>query len=68
MGRYQVATAITYATLSVSNWLGRNSNYATILNKVNGVLGILTGFSAGGAIAYVLDAVDATGVNQRIQF
>lgn len=37
-----VSVAITYTTMAVTNWFGKNVSYAAILSKVTGVLGIIT--------------------------
>lgn len=68
LGKYQLSVAITYTTMAVTNWLGKNVSYAAVLSKVTGVLGIITNYSPGNAIAYVIDSIDATGRNGRVQF
>lgn len=68
MGRYQLSVAITTVAYNVVRWAGANASKANILSKVNGCLGIICGFSVGNAVAYVLDGVDLSGTNNRIQF
>ena len=67
-GYYRLAGVVATVTTNVMAWLGKHQNYANVLQKVNGVLGVIVGFSAGNAIATVIDYLDWTPGNGRIQF
>ena len=44
---------------------GIKKNYAS---KAAEAFSIVTGFSIGGGVAYLLDKYDKTGLNKRVQF
>ena len=67
-GYYKLAGVVATVTTNVSSWLGKRQNYARVLEKVSGILGVIISFSPGNAIATVLDYLDYTPGNKRIQF